>query len=165
MIKLSREKVYLSKLGKEVFLNPISIADDEWISEQWDAQTLEKAFTSVDVSVIFSIFWRILDDDAKRLVAKVRLTQWEGTQESELVVSDPVEKLKHVISGAKEIVEIMKGIIETRKKSNPEVAETQKKSLKEEHHSQTQSSLISSPQSTEQISKPSESSHDASSMI
>ena len=57
MIKLSREKVYLAKLGKEVFLNPISIADDEWISEQWDTEALSKAFTQVDVSVIFGIFW------------------------------------------------------------------------------------------------------------
>lgn len=165
MIKLQREKVYLAKLGKEVFLNPISIADDEWISEQWDTDALQKAFTQVDVSVIFGIFWRLLDDEAKRLVSKVRLTRWEGTEESELVLPDPVEKLKHIISGAKEIVEIMKAIVETRRKSNPEPVQTQKKSLKEEQPSQTQSSSISSPQSTEQTLKSSEASQDASSMI
>lgn len=165
MIKLSREKVYLAKLGKEVFLNPISIADDEWISEQWDTEALSKAFTQVDVSVIFGIFWRLLDDDAKRLIVKVKLTQWEGTEEAELVLADPVEKLKHIISGAKEIVEIMKAIVETRRKSNPEVVATQKKSLKEEPLSQTQSSSISSQQSTEPTLKSSEPSQDASSMI
>lgn len=165
MIKLQREKVHLTKLGKDVFLNPISIADDEWIGEQWDTEALQKAFLSVDVTVIFAIFWRLLDDEAKRLVAKVRLTQWEGTSETELVLADPIEKLKHIVSGSKEIIEIMKAIVETRKKSNPEPVETQKKSLKADQSSQTPNSLISSRQNTEQISTASEASQDARSMI
>lgn len=162
--KLQREKVHLSRLGKDVFVNPISIADDEWMGEQWDPATLQAAFTDVNVDILFAIFWRILDDEGKRLIAKASIVNWDGLREVPVEpTDDPVQKLKQVVSGGKEIIEIMTAIYETRRKSNPEPAKNEKKSLKAGSSSRTPSSMISSPASTDSTAKSSEDTHAESS--
>lgn len=163
--KLQREKVHLARLGREVFLNPISIADDEWMGEQWDTATMQDAFTNVNVDILFAIFWRLLDDEGKRLVAKATIIEWDGLKEKQLEIEDPVLKLKKIVAGGKEILEIMKAIFETRRKSNPEPAKNEKKSLKEGSSSPTPNSMISSPASTVSTPKGSVDTQDASSQI
>jgi len=154
MIKVQREKVYLSRLDKEVFLNPISIADDEWMAEKWDTETLGKAFTEVNVDILFEIFWRILDVEAKRMIAKVAIIEFDNlTEKAPLDFENPVDKLKKIISGGKEIFAVMMAIYETRRKSNPDPVDNQKKSLKEELSSGSQKFSTSSPQNTDSAKK------------
>jgi len=163
--KLQREKVFLSRLQREVFLNPITISDDEWMGEQWDTATMQAAFVDVNVDILFAIFWRILDDEGKRLVAKASIIEWDGLKEKQVEIDDPVLKLKKIVAGGKEILDIMKAIFETRRKSNPEPAKNEKKSLKGESSSPTPSSMISSPASTGSTAKGSEDTQGASSQI
>jgi hypothetical protein len=165
MLQIKREKVLLSKLGREVFINPISINDDEWMQEQFGAQTIEKAFTTVDVQVIFSIFWRLLDNDSKRTISKAVVVEWEGMTEKTVEFDDPVEKLKRIVSGAKEIMEIMTAIINTRKNSMPDIVLNEKKSLTEDQSSQMQKSSTSLPANTAQTLKDSETSQEGNLVI
>lgn len=164
MMKIQREKVYLSKLEKEVFLNPISIADDEWMTEKWDKETLGNAFRDVNVDILFEIFWRILDVEGKRLIAKAQIIEYVGMKETVLEIDEPVEKLKKIVAGGKEIMSIMMAIYETRVKSNPDPVSNQKKSLKEELPLGTQKSSTSSPQSTDSTKTSSEPSPDVNSL-
>lgn len=152
MITIKREKVLLSRLGKEVHLNPISIEDDEWMSESFDQQELIEAFTKVNVDIIFAVFWRLLDVEAKRLISKATVVEWDGLVEKQVEVLDPIVKLKKIVAGAKEIMQIMTAIINTRKNSMPDVVETQKKSLTVDQSSQSPRSSTSLPASTEQMS-------------
>lgn len=158
MITIQREKVLLSKLGKEVFINPISIEDDEWMKEQFDQQALIDAFTKVNVDIIFALFWRLMDNDAKRLISRSVCIEWDGMVEKTIEIHDPVVKLKKIVAGAKEIMAIMTAIINTRKNSMPDIVLNEKKSPTEEQSSQTQKSSTSSPASTEPTSSSSENS-------
>jgi hypothetical protein len=152
MITIKREKVQLTKIGKEVFLNPISIQDDEWLSEHYTQDELTQAFTKVDVEILFSIFWRLLDNDAKRMISKAEVVEWDGLVEKKIEVTDPVKKLKMIVAGAKEIMEIMTAILNTRKNSMPDVVVNEKKNLMEAQSSQIQKSSTSSQANTEPTS-------------
>lgn len=157
MITMKREKVYLSKLGKDVFVNPISIDDDEWMSENFSETQLVEAFKTVNVQVIFAIFWRILDVDSKRMISKATVVEFDGLVEKQIEVTDPIVKLKKIICGAKEIMDIMTAILNTKTNSMPDVSANQKKSPKGETSSVKQKSLTSLQASTEPTLKVSES--------
>lgn len=110
-------------------MNFITISDEEWIREQF-GNTLAEKMVSGDVNAVLGLFWRILDNEGKKIVATTKIRYYEGLEEKEFITDDPVEKLKQLISGEDEITAIMHGIFDSRAKSNPEPATTEKKSPK-----------------------------------
>lgn len=166
--KPQREKVHLSRVGKsgtDIYINPISIADDEWINERWTPEEHQRAFTEVNVDVLFGIFWRVMDDDGKRAIAALKFVDWDGLEEKPVDILDPVERLKRVVSGGKEILELMTAIFETRRKSNPDVKRNEKKSPPGGQSSLTRNSTTSSPTSTAGTPKKSEDTRGENSQI
>jgi hypothetical protein len=165
MLRPQRESVYIAKLGKELRLNFITLADDAWIEENWTDQELTDGLTTKNFNseMLLALFWRALDDDGKKLVADAKLVKWEGLKSEVLEINDPVEKLKHLVSGSDELMAIGNAWINTRTKSNAEVIEIKKKKMMVELVSETSKSMTSSPQSMATKSKTSKSSQDETS--
>ncbi len=110
-------------------MNFITISDEEWIREQF-GNTLAEKMMGGDVDAVLGLFWRILDNEGKKIVATTKIRIFEGLEEKEFITDEPIEKLKRIISGEDEITAIMHGIFDSRAKSNPEPVEIEKKSPK-----------------------------------
>lgn len=134
MKRPEREKVYFSKLGKELFLDFISIADDEWMGEAYGEAKIRSAFGAdgLDIDVVLGVFWRILDADGKRIILSCKIEQYEDGNMKLLQFDDPVKKLKSIVCGQDEILSIMMAIGQSRIKSNPNMVENAKKKVMEE---------------------------------
>lgn len=115
-----KEKVYLAVLGKEVTLNYITLADDDWLEASFGPSTIQQAFETVDMKIILQILWRLLDSDSKRLIREKKLTSWDDFEEIEINFSSPSEKLFHIVQGAEEVAAVMTAIYKTRVNSMPE---------------------------------------------
>jgi hypothetical protein len=122
--KVNRTSVFFKTLNKNLFVNFITLADEEWINERYPNDTLLSALQSGDSSVVLDIFWRLLDNDSKKLVSSAKLIVWDGMEEKILETKNPAEKLKHLVSGADEIKAILEAIFKTKENSNPEVVAT-----------------------------------------
>lgn len=160
-----RESVFLSKLKKKLFLNFISIEDQEWISERYSLDEVDSAFREIKVDVILNIFWKLLDDEGKVAIRDAKVLKWNDKMESqELVFESPFEKLKHLIVMPQEMVKIIQALIQTSVKSNPDMVANQKKKMMVDPHSQKSNSLTSSQVNTVSPETNTESSQDAKSV-
>ena len=149
MSRPQKEKVYLKTLNTELALNFFTMADDQWIIDTFGEQRAQEGLEKYDPEVVLSIFWRQLCDDAKRRIASAKIVEWDGLVEKELSFDQPWQKLKHIVSGADELMSIWVAIISTKRKSQPEAMENLKKKVTEVAHSQSQRSSTSSGQSTD----------------
>lgn len=130
LTKPSRPSVYIKNLNKTVFVNFITISDEEWIAEEYPNGSLDTRFRKGDIDAVLNVFWRLLDDDAKRIIVNARIKYWEGMNEVEYKTDDPVKKLKQVVSGEDEIVGIIKAIGDSKIMSLPDRKINEKKKLK-----------------------------------
>lgn len=112
-------------------VNFVTIADEEWINENYPDNQIYKDFESGNVATLFALFWRLMDDESKKIVAQCKLKKWEGLIQTDIETDDPVEKLKYLISGADEILAILKAVFKTNELSQPIPEDTEKKSQKE----------------------------------
>jgi hypothetical protein len=128
--KPPRPSVFLKNVGKSLFLNFITIEDEDFFNEQFPGNALMEKLEAGDVNAILSIFWRLLDNDAKRLIRDARLVRWEGMEEKVVATDDPIEKLRLIVSGGDEITAMMEAIFGVRIKSSPESKANEKKKLK-----------------------------------
>jgi hypothetical protein len=129
MIKATKEKVYLKKIDKEVILDFFTLSDDQWVIDTFGEERTEKAFMEFDPEVILSMFWNQLSNDSKKVISQIKIFKWEGLKEVIIDFTDPVEKLKNIVSGADELMAIWAGIISTKRKSIPSVDENLKKKV------------------------------------
>lgn len=125
----TKEKVFLSQLQREVTLNFITLRDDEWMADKFGIEKLSTAFTGekLDIDVILGIFFRVLTKEDKEAIIKVKIFDESGLELKEIIFDDAVEKMKAIISGQKEITDIIIALTQTRIKSNPAVVEHIKK--------------------------------------
>jgi hypothetical protein len=129
MQKVVKEKIFLKKLNREIMLEFFTIADDEYLMDTFGEDRIQEALTKFEAEVILSIFWRQINDEGKRAISSCKIVQWEGLEEKEVQFTDPVEKLKYIISGADELMAIWSAIIATKRKSLPEPSENAKKKV------------------------------------
>jgi hypothetical protein len=131
MQKVVKEKVFLKKLNREVMLEFFTIADDEYLIDAFGEEKIQNALMKFDAEIVLAIFWRQINDEGKRAISSCKIIQWEGLEEKEIQFSDPVEKLKYIISGSDELMNIWSAIIATKRKSMPEPQENAKKKVTE----------------------------------
>lgn len=147
-----REKIRISSLKRDVFMNFITLADEAWMGDNW---TVEEMGSYMEVNTLNSDFllamlWRLMDDESKQAVANVEIFQWDGvTSKTKMEFTSPVAKLKHIVSGAVEIFDIYKALLMTRVKSMPEPRKNEEKKSPEEKSSVTPSSTRPLPMSTD----------------
>lgn len=171
MEKMKRESFVLSKLNlpngtpRPIFLNQFSLADDEWKKEMFTEEQLVAALKFQNIDVLLALIWRAIDDDAKRLISKVQVVKWEGTQEIEMQVEDPVEKLKLLMGQHKEILEAYIALITTLKNSVPDEVLNAEKKKKADGHLATQKSTTSSQASMDSHQSNTENSPEGRSQI
>jgi hypothetical protein len=130
--KVEREKIFCKRLNKNLFLNFITLNDEQWISEQFGAEEVAKAFEpeTLNENIILNLAWRLFDDEAKRAIRDCKIIEWEGLKETEILFTDPILKLRHVLSGADEIVQLLFAFGDITKKSRPDkVIQEKKKQL------------------------------------
>lgn len=132
MLQIKKEKVFIKKLNTELGLDFFTLAVDSWMLSKYSEDQLQKALSEFDSEIILDLFWKLLDDESKRKVAKVKVIEWEGMEEKELLFDEPTDKLKHLISGADELMKIWMALVNTKKKSIPDVDENAKKKVTEE---------------------------------
>jgi len=126
----ARPSVFLKNLNKQIFLNFITISDEEWIQEQYPNDQILEDINNKNADSMFDLFWRLLDNDAKKLIRDAKIVKWDGFNEIEMPFDSPVEKIKHIISGADEVTAIMNAVFRSNELSQPDKTETQKKSPK-----------------------------------
>ena len=109
----------------------MTIDDEAWVRDRYPNGFLEE-MQSGNVDALLGLFWRLLDNDSKRLVRDLKVVKWEGLNEVVMEFEDPSEKLKAIVGGGKdeEMTAIVNAIFETKDKSNPDSVATEKKSLK-----------------------------------
>ncbi len=119
--------MFLKNVGKPLFLNFITIEDEDFFNERFPGNALMEALQAGDVNCVLEIFWRLLDNDGKRLIRDAKLVRWEGMKEVIVATDDPIEKLRLIVSGGDEITAMMEAIWGVKFKSNPEPKLTEKK--------------------------------------
>jgi hypothetical protein len=123
MQKPQRERVYLSKLDKELVLNFITLADDKDIYDRWGDEA-NALFLSVHIDMVLWLFWQLMDSESKKLISLVVIEDWTDSLDAKVLeFTSPIEKLKRIISGQRELFVIWTAILNTRKKSDPEIDE------------------------------------------
>ena len=127
--KPPRSQILFHTSPKPLFLNYMTIADEEWFRDRFP-DGIEKEMMIGNVDAVLEILWRLLDNDSKRLIKDIQITKWEGLEEIKLTFDDPIKKLRAIIGGGKdqEMTAIINAIFDTRVKSNPDVVATEKKS-------------------------------------
>jgi hypothetical protein len=113
-MKPEKKKVYLKKISEEVTIGFFTLADDEALIDKYGAKKIEEGLTKFDVEMVLWIFWNQLTSESKRIVSNVKVTEWRGLEEKEISFVDPIEKLKHIISGSDELLAIYNAVIETK---------------------------------------------------
>lgn len=132
MIKqIARTQVVLKNIPKPLILNFMTLEDEQWVRDRFPAGFLEE-LQNGNIDALLGLFWRLLDNDSKRLIRDLKIVKWEGLNEIAVDFEDPSEKLKAIVGGGKdeEMTAIVNAIFETKDKSNPDPVATQKKSLK-----------------------------------
>lgn len=128
--KPQRPSVFMKNIGKSLFLNFITIEDEDFFNEQFPGNSLGEKIQAGDVNAVLTIFWRLLDNEGKRLIRDARLVRWEGMEEKIVTTNDPIEKLRLIVSGADEMTAMMEAIFGVKLKSAPEPKLNQKKNPK-----------------------------------
>jgi hypothetical protein len=120
----------MKNIGKSLFLNLITIEDEDFFNEQFPGNSLGEKIQAGDVNAVLTIFWRLLDNEGKRLIRDAKLVRWEGMEEKIVTTNDPIEKLRLIVSGADEMTSMMEAIFGVKLKSAPEPKLNQKKNPK-----------------------------------
>jgi hypothetical protein len=128
--KPQRPSVFMKNIGKSLFLNFITIEDEDFFNEQFPGNSLGEKIQAGDVNAVLTIFWRLLDNEGKRLIRDAKLVRWEGMEEKIVTTNDPIEKLRLIVSGADEMTAMMEAIFGVKLKSAPEPKLNQKKNPK-----------------------------------
>jgi hypothetical protein len=128
--KPPRNSVYIKNLGKNLYLNFISIDDEDYLEEQFPKNSFMERINKGDVDAILIVFWWLLDDEAKQNVVDYKVVKWNGLKKVTKEYTDPVKKLRAIISGADEITAIAEAIFNVKIKSNPDTKENEKKKTK-----------------------------------
>lgn len=126
--KPARPFVTFKNIKNPMYLNFITIEDEDYFNEKYPGNALIERMKEGDVNAVLDIFWRLLDNESKRVIRDVKLFRWEGMNEVVVATDNPIEKLRLIISGADEITAIMEAIFGVRTKSNPDPVDSQKKS-------------------------------------
>lgn len=130
-----RESFYLSKLDTKIFINKLSIAQEERIEERDGYQRFLDAFTmkdpEKDFPVILRALWEMIDTKDKDKILAYDFVYFDGLERKEYKPTNEVDLLKGIISGAKEVTEIATAMMKTVYSSQPDVKENVKKKVTE----------------------------------
>jgi len=103
----------LKTLDERLTLNPITLADEIWLSEKYGVDCLTKIFTDVNFVEIVNIVYRLLSVDSKSKLQKQRVEFYDEEGNKSYHELGGVKLLYSMISGNKEKEEVMVSLLET----------------------------------------------------
>lgn len=128
-----RESFYLSKLDAKIFINKLSIAQEERIEERDGYQRFLDAFTMKDPDKDFPIIlraaWEMIDTKDKDKILAFDFVYFDGLERKEYKPTNEVDLLKRIVSGSKEVSEIATAMMKTIYNSQPDIKENVKKKV------------------------------------
>jgi hypothetical protein len=138
-MRVEREKVFLSRLNKEVFFDLMTLGTERKIQEEVGLENINKALTLSDpdtanesVLIILKTAWILLDINSKKDILKVKFTDIDSDgNETDIKFSKPEERFLQLVSG-RELIAITMAIVKLSQKSMPLITETDKKKVTEE---------------------------------
>lgn len=117
----------LSTIKQELVMNPITLSDEVWLSQQYSQERIQQIFNHVDLNEISRIVFRLLDIDSKKLFRKQKVefvTEDGDVLEKEL---GGVDLLRNACVGADDKLALLNAIIDNLGLSRPEVDEEDSK--------------------------------------
>lgn len=131
-MKPKQSKLKLKALKQELILNPITLADEAWLDEQYGAKVLSEIFTNVNIKEISRIVYRLLDADSKKLFKKqvVELVNEDG--ESEDIELGGVQLLMTMVIGWEEKLAMVNALLDNIGMSRPDEKPVKKKKQERE---------------------------------
>lgn len=133
---MTRESFYLSKIDSKIFINKLSIAQEERIEERDGYKRFLESFEmqdpDKDFPVILRALWEMIEDKDKDKILGIDFHYYDGLVKKEYKPKDEVELLKAVVSGPDEVAAIAQTMMQTVFKSQPDTKKNDKKKVKEE---------------------------------
>ena len=127
--------INLSKIGVEIKINPFSLLDDSWLQNEFGEERLTNIFGDLgneqNLSDLMRIVYHQLDDESKMmLIDQIKPVEInEDGVKKELKLNGP-QKLKYVISGAGELMQVLEGLAKAKGLSEPILKELDKSEKK-----------------------------------
>jgi hypothetical protein len=113
--------VTFERIGKPFVVNPFTLADLAWKDAQFKPEEILEAFKTLDMNVLGRIFYRILDNESKKLLAACKIIEVdEKGEEIEIRCDFVYEKLRYLISGERELALFLRALMLARNISIPE---------------------------------------------
>lgn len=123
-----QESSFKLRAAKRSFtLNPITLADEVWLDEQYGSEMIQEIFLSTNIKEISRIVYRLLKVEDKQFfkTRPVTFIDEEGN-EAEIQLGG-VELLRYMVSGNDEKLELINALIENIGLSRPDAEEDSKK--------------------------------------
>lgn len=122
--KESRFKLKAAK--REFTLNPITLADEVWLDEEFGQEKIEQIFTEINIKEISRIVFRLIKPEDK-VFFKSRPVKFI-TEDGEELEQDlgGVELLRTMISGNDEKIGIINALLENIGLSRPDIDKDEK---------------------------------------
>lgn len=111
-----------------MFINFITIADEEWIAENLPMTVMAEQMKAGNPEPVLKMLWRLMDEDTKVAIKDYEVKVMDGFEEKSLTFTDPIVKMKHVIQ-ANELVQVLDVLFLSKKLSLPDPALNEKKNL------------------------------------
>lgn len=129
-LKPRQAKLKVSGVKRQMTLNPITLADEAWLSQNFSPEEIERIFNTLEVSGLARIVFRLLDIDSKKIFAKqdvTFVTEDGDTLEGQL---GGYELLMYRCVGIDDKMAIVNALLEIMGISRPEINKEAKKKAK-----------------------------------
>jgi len=125
----------LIRLDQPLYINMITLDDNQWLSEQYPGDELKKVYSEPRVKDILRITCRLLDQDSKRYLAKVKIIEFDEEGNEKILEGLTLAEKLYKLAADSEIGVIIMATYDVKRKSNEmieqikEKANPQKKTL------------------------------------
>lgn len=109
----------LKAIDKELRLNPVTLRDEAWLSENYSPEEIYQIFTDVNMLEISRIVFRLLNNDDKMFFKSREVTFITENGDELTEVIGGVTLLRELISGPQEKLAILNALNDTFGVSRP----------------------------------------------
>lgn len=126
-LKPKHSKLKLKAIKQELILNPVTLADEAWMEEQYGAKQIAEIFEQVNIKEISRIVFRLLDNDSKRVFKKQTVEVIDENGDSHDVELGGLDLLRASIIGWQEKIALLNALLDNIGISRPDINEELKK--------------------------------------
>jgi len=113
-------RFYLRLVDKHFTMNPINLADEEWLKEAF-GQTIGDIFINQDMISIVRVVYRLLDSESRAFFVEQEVDFMDESGKKQEKTIGGVELLKSLISGDDEKAGLVNALIDNLGMSRPDI--------------------------------------------